>query len=247
MSNVVRTLSIIIPIGFLLAVVFADPGTVQGSCLLEVTLDGDQKDEPARVPDPARALREAVRKLDEHSRKQGYEIDCKVRGGLSNKGDHGVWMHVVYEQHKGVVRGDLMFVQEMLLIDGRSFDPVTTQVYRNPRKGAILVDDQWVPLKSSPAGNRLDRILHFPSELFEDAVLRSRTARWIEPRVEVDLNDPDYVDPMDPLEEPEGGTAVAKKPAQVSTYQRVKVDVDEKVAVQYFNDVQKSGSLGGSL
>ncbi|NRA75768.1 MAG: hypothetical protein HRU16_07465, partial [Planctomycetes bacterium] len=98
MSNVFRTLSIMIPIGFLLAVGFADPGTVHGSCLLEAALDGDQKDEPARVPDPARALREAARKLDEHSRKQGYEIDCMAWGGLSNKGDHEVWMHAVYEQ-----------------------------------------------------------------------------------------------------------------------------------------------------
>ncbi len=233
MSNVFRTLSIVIPIGFLLAVGFADPGTVHGSSLLEAALDGDQKDEPARVPDPARALREAARKLDEHSRKQGYEIDCMAWGGLSNKGDHEVWMHAVYEQHQGVVRGDLMFVREM-------------KVFRNPRKGAILLGDEWVPLTSNPAGTRLERIIHFPSELLKDAVLKSRTARWIEPRVEVDLNDPDYVDPMDPLEEPEGGTAVVKKPAQVSTYQRVKVDVDEKVAVQYFNDVQKSGCLGGS-
>ncbi|MEE2883372.1 MAG: hypothetical protein VYD70_06555 [Planctomycetota bacterium] len=193
-----------------------------------------QQDEAKGVPDPARMLRLAMQKLEEHSRKNGYQIECLAKGGLSNKGDHEVWMHQVYEEHRGVIQGDLMFVEEL-------------QVYRNPSKGAIRIDDNWIPLQDSPAGKRLERIVHFPSRLLLTAATRGRKVEWIEPVVEVDLNDPDYVDPMDPLEEPEGGTAVVEKPAPISSYERIKIEVDEKMAVEYFNAVQKSGLLGGTL
>ena len=191
-----------------------------------------QQDGAKGVPDPARILRTAMQKLEEHSRKNGYQIECLAKGGLSNKGDHEVWMHQIYEEHRGVIQGELMFVEEL-------------QVFRNPSKGAIRVADDWIPLRSSPAGNRLDRIIHFPSKLLLTAVSQARTAEWIEPKVEIDLNDPDYVDPMDPLEEPEGGTKVVEKPAQVTSFERIKVEIAEKMAVQYFNGVQNSGCLGG--
>lgn len=203
---------------------FAPPASCQAA----------KKDDVRSAPDPARVLRQAVQNLEQHSQKNGYQIDCLAKGGLSNKGDHEVWMHQVYEEHSGVIHGDLMFVEKL-------------QVYRNPSKGAIRVDENWIPLQNSPAGNRLDRIIHFPSKLLLAAVAQARTAEWIEPEVEIDLNDPDYVDPMDPLEEPEGGTKVVEKPDQVSSYERIKIDIGEKMAVKYFNGVQNSGLLGGFL
>lgn len=204
-----------------------------GSVVPQACADSqDGQQQTREIPDPARVLKLAQKKLEEHSRKTGYQVDCLTKGGLSNKGDHEVWMHQVYEEHQGVIRGDLMFVEEL-------------QVFRNPNKGAIKVGEKWIPLRSAPAGNRLDRMIHFPSELLQAAVGEARAAQWIEPVVEIDLNDPDYVDPMDPLEEPEGGTKVVVEPPQVSSFERIKIDLKEKLAVQYFNEVQSSGCLGG--
>ena len=121
------------------------------------------------------------------------------------------------------------------------------EIYRNPKKGAIRVAKNWIPIRDSPAGNRFDRIIHFPSRLLLAAATRARKVEWIERPVEIDLNDPDYVDPMDPMEDPKGGTAVVEEQEKITSYDRIKVEVDEKMAVEYFNGIQNSGLLGGFL
>ncbi len=227
-SSIFITLICLCPI--LQPVAFASPSTISASTTL--LLDDDQHEKAVAAPDPGRALREAMSRFDAHSRKSGYEMECLAKGGLSRTGDHEVWMHQVYEDHRGQVRGDLMFVEEL-------------EVYRNPKKGAIRVAKNWIPLRDSPAGNRFDRIIHFPSRLLLTAATRARKVEWIEPAVVIDLNDPDYVDPMDPLEDPKGGTAVVEEQKKITSYERIKVEVDEKMAVEYFNGIQNSGLLGG--
>ncbi|MGE4620485.1 MAG: hypothetical protein AAEJ04_11820 [Planctomycetota bacterium] len=192
-----------------------------------------------KVVGPEQMFRDVVKHLQEQSRTKGYQFACLAKGGLSNKGDHEVWMHQVYEEHQALVRGDLMQVPEM-------------QVYRNPKKGAIRVGGKWRPLGSIPEGNRLQRLIHFPEELLAKAMSRSRTAKWIETKI--DINDPDFVDPMDEPEEmdkedgSDGSTTIVPKSKELKEPQgdRILVELDEAVAVTYFNQVQNSGCLGGS-
>jgi hypothetical protein len=192
-----------------------------------------------KVVGPEQVFRDVVKHLQEHSRTDGYQFECLAKGGLSNKGDHEVWMHQVYEEHQAQVRGGLMQVPKM-------------QVYRNPKKGAIRVGEKWRPLGSIPEGNRLARLIHFPEDLLAKAMSRSRTAKWVETKI--DINDPDFVDPMDEPGEmdkedgSDGSTTLVPKQKEPKDPMgdRILVELDETVAVSYFNQVQNSGCLGGS-
>ena len=189
-------------------------------------------DVPVDAPDSARSLRDAVVKLKAASQRKGYQMHCNVWGGLSNKADHKVWMHQVYEEHQGQVLGQLMHLPEL-------------SIYRNRERGAIFIDEQWKPMISDPAGHRVQRIIAFPGQVLFDALSSKKKVEWIEPSELIDIDDPDYSEPMDaPLEPGEAGdTAVVEK--KQPSYRRVKVEVSEKVAVRYFNQIQNSGLLGG--
>ena len=186
------------------------------------------------APNSARSLRAAIVKLEAASQRNGYRMHCNIWGGLSNKADHKVWMHQVYEEHQGQVRGALMYLPEL-------------SIYRNREKGAILIDEQWKPLISDPAGHRVQRIVAFPRQVLLDALSGQQKVEWIEPPESIDMNDPDAFEPMDaPLEPGEASdTAVVEK--KQPSYRRVKIEVSEKVAVGYFNQIQNSGLLGGFL
>lgn len=184
------------------------------------------------APDSARSLRDAVVKLEAACRRNGYQMQCNVWGGLSNKADHKVWMHQVYEEHEGQVLGALMYLPGL-------------SIYRNRERGAMFIDEQWKPMISDPAGHRVQRIIAFPGQVLFDALSSKKKVEWIEPSKLIDSDDPDYIEPMDaPLEPGEAGdTAVVEK--KQPSYRRVKVEVSEKVAVRYFNQIQNSGLLGG--
>ena len=207
---------------------------VLGVGIVVVADQPDPKKQRAKAPNASRVFRDAVRKLDAVSRQSGYQVQCDVQGGLSKKADHKVWMFQVYEQHHGQVRGDLMYMPER-------------KIYRTPQKGAILIGEYWMPLFNDPAGERIQRIIAFPAQVLLDALSSKAKIEWIEPPEKIDINDPDYVEPMDaPLEPDEGGgTSVVEK--KQPSYRRIKVEAGEKVAVHYFNQIQNSGLLGGSL
>jgi len=207
---------------------------VLGVGIVVVADQPDSKKQRAKAPNASRVFRDAVRKLDAVSRQSGYQVQCDVQGGLSKKADHKVWMFQVYEQHHGQVRGDLMYMPER-------------KIYRTPQKGAILIGEYWMPLFNDPAGERIQRIIAFPAQVLLDALSSKAKIEWIEPPEKIDINDPDYVEPMDaPLEPDEGGgTSVVEK--KQPSYRRIKVEAGEKVAVHYFNQIQNSGLLGGSL
>jgi hypothetical protein len=207
---------------------------VLGVGIVVVADQPDSKKQRAKAPNASRVFRDAVRKLDAVSRQSGYRVQCDVQGGLSKKANHKVWMYQVYEQHQGQVRGDLMYMPEMM-------------IYRNPQKGAILIGEYWMPLFNDPAAERIQRIIAFPAQVLLDALSGKAKVEWIEPPEKIDINDPDYVEPMDaPLEPDEGGgTAVVEK--KQPSYRRIRVEAGEKVAVHYFNQIQNSGLLGGSL
>ncbi|MGE4612949.1 MAG: hypothetical protein AAEJ46_01210, partial [Planctomycetota bacterium] len=153
---------------------------VLGVGIVVVADQPDSKKQRAKAPDASRVFRDAVRKLDVVSRQSGYQVQCDVQGGLSNKADHKVWMFQVYEQHQGQVRGDLMYMPEQ-------------QIYRNPQKGAILIGEYWEPLFNDPAGERIQRIIAFPAQVLLDALSSKAKVEWIEPPEKIDINDPDYV------------------------------------------------------
>ncbi len=205
---------------------------VLGVGIVVVADQPDSKKQQAKAPNASRVFRDAVRKLDAISRQSGYQVQCDVQGGLSNKANHKVWMFQVYEQHQGQVRGDLMYMPER-------------KIYRNPLKGAILIGEYWEPLFNDPAGERIQRIIAFPAQVLLDALSSKAKIEWIEPPEKININDPDYVEPMDaPLEPDEGGgTAVVEK--KQPSYRRLRVDAGEKVAVHYFTQIQNSGLLGG--
>jgi len=184
------------------------------------------------TPDARKAFVEIQKQFARQLQTQGAGFSCFVKGGLSRSADHEIWMHQVYEEHKGTVLGDLMSIPEI-------------PVFRTPKKGALRESANWVPLISTPAGKRLDKILHFPAELLRRAQREGlASARWVpvpEPK-EVELDHPDFAEPDDLIEE--GGTAVAEKKPEF-LHNRLTMRLSQKTAVEYFNDVQKSGCLGG--
>ncbi|MBA4684854.1 MAG: hypothetical protein H2076_07685 [Planctomycetes bacterium] len=184
------------------------------------------------ILDARKAFVEIQKQFARQLETQGAGFSCFVKGGLSRSADHEIWMHQVYEEHKGTVLGDLMSIPEI-------------PVYRTPKKGALRESAIWVPLISTPAGKRLDKVLHFPAEILRRAQREGlASARWVPvPELkEVELDHPDFAEPDDLIEE--GGTAVAEKKPKF-LYDRLTMRLSRKTAVEYFNDVQKSGCLGG--
>ena len=166
------------------------------------------------------------------SESKGVGFRCFVKGGLSRAEDHEIWLHQIYEEHKGSILGNLMYIPEM-------------NVFRTSKKGALSESGNWVPLVSTPAGKRLDKVVHFPAELFRRAVREGiGTISWApEPKdKEVELDHPDFAEPE---ELPEVGRTSVKNKEPEFLYNRMTVQLSQKTAVEFFNDVQKSGCLGG--
>lgn len=183
-------------------------------------------------PNAKKAFEEVHKKFRSHSEKKGFGFRCFVKGGLSRSDDHEIWMHQIYEEHKGTILGDLMSLPDM-------------NVFRTPKKGALRESGHWIPLVSTPAGKRLDKVVHFPAELFRRAMREGLgSISWAPvPEVkEIELDHPDFAEPEELTEG--GGTAV-KKNAPEFQYDRLTMRLSQKTAVEYFNDVQKSGCLGG--
>ena len=182
-------------------------------------------------PDARKTFVELQKQFARQLESRGAEFTCFVKGGLSRSEDHEIWMHQVYEEHRGTVLGNLMTIPEI-------------HVFRTPKKGALRVAATWVPLVSTPAGKRLDKIIHFPAEILRRALREGLgSVEWAPvPEIkEVELDHPDFAEPDDLVEE---GTAVAEKNPQY-LHDRLKMRLSQKTAVEYFNDVQKSGCLGG--
>ena len=182
-------------------------------------------------PDPKRTLADLEKRFSRQMETKGLGFSCFVKGGLSRSGDHEIWMHQVYEEHRGTILGNLMTIPEI-------------NVYRTPSKGALRDSGSWVPLISTPAGKRLDKVVHFPAELMKRAMREGLgNVEWAPvPEVkEVELDHPDFAEPEEPLEE---GTVVVKKKPEV-LHDRLRMRLSAKTAVEYFNDVQKSVCLGG--
>ena len=166
------------------------------------------------------------------SEAEGVDFRCFVKGGLSRAEDHQIWMHQIYEEHRGSILGHLMHIPEV-------------NVFRTSKKGALKESGNWVPLVSTPAGKRLDKVVHFPMELFRRAVREGiGTISWApEPKdKEVELDHPDFAEPEELPEE--GRTSVKNKEPEF-LHNRLTVRLSQKTAVEFFNDVQKSGCLGG--
>jgi len=168
-------------------------------------------------------LRKATRNLVEEARKSGYQAGCEVSGGLSKTEDHKLHMTTVQETYTGEILGDIMRVPEM-------------NVYRTSSKGALNDGTQWYALQALPQGKKLDRLFAFPVKLLTDALTKPERIEWL-PSTET----------AEPVEEEtaSGHTSVAKQLTQEQLYHRMRVQIPDEEAIQYFTEVQNSGCLSG--
>lgn len=175
------------------------------------------------APDPLKELRNAAKSLVKEAKREGYRADLQVEGGLSKKGDHSLYSMTVRENYRGDIRGNVMHVPEM-------------KAYRTSSTGAISDGVQWYRLQSLAEGKKLDRLFAFPVQLLATALKKPEHVEWLESTEEA---------PEVETEESEGHTSVVKKKTQNQIYHRMRVQVPDEEALQYFIEVQNSGCLSG--
>jgi len=181
----------------------------------------DSREENA--PDPAKALRKVCKDFLRHSSKSGYSAHLVIAGGMANSSDHKIIDQAVSEDYFGLVRGPLMHMPEQ-------------QIFRTLDKGAQFDGDIWRVLQSTADGKKLDRLFTFPERLLADASSRGNKVQWLESTVK-----PRKVKRAVPL----GGTAVGSSEQEEMVYHRLRVTLPDKMALQYFIEVQNSGCLSG--
>lgn len=176
-----------------------------------------------KAPDPAKALRKVSKDFLRHSSKSGYSAHLVIEGGMANSSDHKIIDQAVSEDYFGLIRGPLMHMPEQ-------------QIFRTLDKGAQFDGDIWRVLQSTADGKKLDRLFTFPERLLADASSRGSKVQWLESTVK-----PRKVKREVPL----GGTAVGSSEQEEMVYHRLRVTLPDKMALQYFIEVQNSGCLSG--
>jgi hypothetical protein len=176
-----------------------------------------------QAPDPLKVLRIASKNLAQTAKKQGYTTSVEVEGGLSKTADHRLHMTTVRESYSGEIRGDVMHVPAM-------------QVFRTSDKGALFDGVNWAALQARAEGKKLDRLFAFPIQLLATAVQKPESVEWLASTEEA---------PVIEEEGTSGHTAVVKKRSQDQIYHRMRVQVPDEEALQYFVEVQNSGCLSG--
>jgi len=176
------------------------------------------------VPDPRKALRGITADFVKNSAAQGYSTRLLISGGMANNSDHEIVDQAVSEDYFGLVRGPLMHMPE-------------AQIFRTVDKGAQFDGDIWRVLQSTADGKKLDRLFSFPELLLLDASKKSKSVEWLESTAK-----PRKVKRT----EPRGRTAVGgSSETEERVYHRLRATLPEKLALEYFIDVQNSGCLSG--
>ena len=176
------------------------------------------------APDPIKALRSVNKDFLRLSSKSGYSTRLVIAGGMANSKDHKIIDQAVSEDYFGLVRGRLMHMPEQ-------------KIFRTLDKGAQLDGDLWRVLQSTADGKKLDRLFSFPERVLMDATTKGKKVEWLESKA-----GPRKVK----RETPRSGTAVGgSSEEEQKIYHRLRVTLPEKVALQYFIEVQNSGCLSG--
>ena len=180
----------------------------------------------AKAPDPMKVLKSVTKNLVKEARKEGYRATLNVEGGISKAADHSLWNTTVREAYEGDIRGNVMHVPGM-------------QVFRTSQKGAVFDGTQWAALQARADGKKLDRLFAFPVQLLSKGLKNPKKVTWLESTEE----------PEEVIEEEEdrGLTSVAKRQTltREQMYHRLRVEIPDKEALQYFVEVQNSGCLSG--
>ncbi|NCF98350.1 MAG: hypothetical protein GWP39_02425 [Planctomycetia bacterium] len=194
--------------------------------------DSKPKSPRFKIPNVKESLKRIEKEMREIAGQAGFAMNVFAKGGLSNKGNHEVWLHQVYEEYDCKVRGDFTHVSEL-------------ELYRHSRngKGAVRVNATWIPMNSNPIGKKFSFLVKDPLELLLEST-RARSVRWVSPpkTEEIDLDHPDFSDPIGG----EKGTSVVVEDEPVKLdYDRIRIDMGSKVAVEAFTAVKNSGCIGG--
>lgn len=175
-----------------------------------------------RTPDPVKAVRAAAKDFLRLTAKQGYSTELTIAGGMANSADHKIVDQAVSEEYSGLVRGPLMHMPE-------------EQIFRTTDKGALFDGDIWRKLQSTADGKKLDRLFTFPERLLSEAAQKPTKVEWLESELEVAKGE---------RKKPAGKTAVAEREDN-RLFNKLRVTLSDKTALQYFIEVQNSGCLSG--
>lgn len=174
------------------------------------------------APDPVKAVRSAAKDFMRLVAKQGYSTQLTIAGGMANSADHKIVDQAVDESYSGLVRGPLMHMPEQ-------------QIFRTTDKGALFDGDIWRKLQSTADGKKLDRLFAFPERLLSEAALKPQKVEWLESAEKVSKEE---------SKKPAGKTAVSER-EDSRVYNKLRVTLSAKAALQYFIEVQNSGCLSG--
>ncbi len=177
-----------------------------------------------KAPNPMKALKSVTLNLLKEAKTEGYRANLDVSGGLSKSADHSLSSTTVRENYQGDIRGNVMHVPSM-------------KAFRTTSKGAVFDGSQWASLQGRVEGKKLDRLFAFPVQLLAKGLKNPKSIVWL----------PSTEEAPEPVivEEKKGLTSVAKKLTQEQIYHRLRVEVPDKEALQYFVEVQNSGCLSG--
>ncbi|MEE8141926.1 MAG: hypothetical protein V3T77_02385 [Planctomycetota bacterium] len=174
--------------------------------------------EMEKQPNPLKVLKKMSRNL---ASTRGYKVNCEIRGGVSKAPDHQISEQSVGLNYAAQMYGNIMRVPKM-------------NAYRSPNnKGAIRSGGMWYRLASVPDGRKLDRLFPFPNKVLSAALKNPKRIQWLEDKT-----------PEEIVVEGDGHTGVVKK-KYGGHPTRLLVEIPDKVALQYFVDVENSGAVSG--
>ncbi|MGE4620488.1 MAG: hypothetical protein AAEJ04_11835 [Planctomycetota bacterium] len=175
------------------------------------------------APDPVKAVRSIAKDFIKLAAKVGYSTQLTIAGGMAKSNDHQIVDQAVSEDYSGLVRGPLMHMPE-------------AQIFRTTDKGALFDGEIWRVLQSTADGKKLDRLFTFPERLLAEAAQRPQKVEW--------LDSEDQKPKPETSDEPRGKTGVADRESD-RDYNKLRVTLSDKTALQYFIEVQNSGCLSG--
>lgn len=202
----------------------------------------DATNEVKKVPEVKRTLANVSTQLATKTVKNGFNIECRVMGGMSKTPDHALVSTSIATMYTADVSRGLM----KLTCD--------IDAYRTPAKGALRnkATNAWQDALATKEGVQMTRLLSFPHEVLQKAMAKSEKIEWVWVGDEVAAGEETEVTPAEPKPDaPEGTTAVNPKHGLTEEQAKVKmphlarITLNKEVALNFWNETKNSGCVSG--
>lgn len=207
------------------------------------TAADEAANEVKKVPEVKRTLASVSTQLANKTVKNGFNIECRVMGGMSKSPDHALATTSIATMYTADVSRGLM----KLTCD--------IEAFRTPAKGALRnkATNAWQDALSTKEGVQMTRLLGFPHEVLQKAMAKAEKIEWVWVGDEVAAGEETEVTPAEPKpEEPEEGTTAVnpkhgktEEQAQVKMPHLARITLSKEVALNFWNETKNSGCVSG--